>query len=145
MPGESESESSEDNPDAVTQALLPPTPKPAAVKTAVVIPPPPPPTSASNLLYTVWDVLYKRQFKLLRLNCSTNRELNLKNLLAEAKADTVVFPKSKKQKAALLKTRKETYCVKRIPAMKNSTWIRICNACIVVKPGIVFEFQVTAW
>jgi hypothetical protein len=53
---------------------------------------------ASNLLYTVWDVLYKRQFKLLRLNCSLNRKMNLKNLLAEAKADTVVFPKSKKQK-----------------------------------------------
>ena len=53
---------------------------------------------ASNLLYTVWDVLYKRQFKLLRLNCSKNRKMNLKNLLAEAKADTVVFPKSKKQK-----------------------------------------------
>ena len=50
---------------------------------------------AANLLYTVWDVLYKRKFELLRLNCSKNRIMNLKKL---NEADCVVSPKQKKPK-----------------------------------------------
>lgn len=52
---------------------------------------------AQNLLLTVWDVLYKRKFQLLRLNCNANRIMNLKNL---NQADAVVTPKSKKPKVS---------------------------------------------
>ena len=50
---------------------------------------------ARNLLYTVWDVLYKRKFALLKMNCTENRIMNLKIL---NQADAVVSPKQKKPK-----------------------------------------------
>jgi hypothetical protein len=48
---------------------------------------------------TVWDVLYKRKFQLLQLNCGRNRELNLK-APADTDAMDINTPKRKKSKVS---------------------------------------------
>ena len=77
---------------------------------------------AKNLLYTVWDVLYKNKFELLSLNSNRNRVLNLKALAVDARS---VVP-SKKRKISDTSDQQDTdVCL----VCNEGGFVIICDTC----------------